>query len=105
MFPRHSVIPAVLQRRWDGDSSRHCDLQLQRDRNYCPVSRAELGPAQKRAELPRAMEQLVKRWGGTRGCFCGLVLNNNLFWALLECQEGEMHLQTAGEPQLEGTAK
>lgn len=52
----------------------------------------------------KTMKQVVKGWGGTRGCFCGLVLNNNLSLALLECQKGEMQVpyKQQGSPNLKG---
>lgn len=103
--PQDQGVKFVFPLQWGGDGSRNCDLQLQWDKNYCPVPRVELGPARKTSKLLRAVEQLVEGWGGTNGWFCGVVLNNNLFWALLDCQKGEMHLQMAGEPQLEWTAK
>ena len=51
-----------------------------------------------------AMKQVVKWWGGTRACFCGLVLNNNLSLALLEWQKGEMQVpyKKQGSPNLKG---
>jgi len=52
----------------------------------------------------RAMKQVVKGWGGTRGCFCGLMLNSNLSLALSECQKQEIQLayKQQGSPSLKG---
>lgn len=44
------------------------------------------------AKFMRAMKRVVKGWGGTRGCYCGLVLNNDLPLDLLECKNGEMQV-------------
>lgn len=61
------------------------NYNVSHDRNYCPLSREESFTLHM-----MAMKQVVKGLGGTRGCFCGLMLNNNLSLALFGCHNGEM---------------